>query len=638
MKCEICHVTLGTPEKYIPSHYAPASLMPVQERKPEEIPELSFSVSRRGCKILLPLTEKTKIYGFGLQLREFDHRSNKITVRVNADPVSKSGDSHAPVPFFVTNEGWGMYVDTARNVTFQCGGNLKHSSAPSSEKQEVMSSTRELYAARVSADSVMTIEVPFAQGVDVYFFTGEKILDIVSAYNLFSGGGCMPPMWALGNIYRCRSTFRQDQIVDMARKFRGLDIPCDILGLEPGWQTHFYPSSFVWSEERFPDHKTMLQELQSMGYHVNLWEHIFTHSSSPIYEKLTPYSGDYLVWKGLAPDLSMEEASAIYAEHHKKLAAEGISGFKMDECDGSDFTGGWSYPDCARFPSGMDGEQYHHLVGTLSCKTMEKVLGKNSTLSQIRSMGALAASYPFVLYSDLYEFRDFMMGTVNAGFSGLLWSPEVREAQDKEELIRRLQMVSFSVQSLVNAWYLDDMPWVPLDAVEEARKVLTDRMRFLPYLYTAFYDYHTTGKPPVRALVCDYPEAETLDTQYLFGDLIVAPIAPQEETREVWLPEGDWYDVFTGERFSGGTHSRSTSGIPAYVRCGTILPLAEPVNCISEQEKLTIHPTPFGDCADAVCRIAEQTETGEYKLYTVPLGEKLETDRLRICCKKENAG
>ncbi len=630
MDSKIYRITLGTPEEYVPSDYGPESLVSVKTLEPEQVPQLSFSVSKRGSKLVLPLTENTKIYGFGLQLREFDHRGNKITVRVNADPVSKSGDSHAPVPFLVTNEGWGMYVDTARNVTFQCGSDLKQLQRDSGGKREIMSSTRELYAARTSATSVMTIEVPVAQGVDVYFFTGGKILDIVSAYNLFSGGGCMPPMWGLGNIYRCRSTFHQGQILDMAKKFRQLNIPCDILGLEPGWQTHFYPSSFVWSEERFPDHGAMLGELQAMGFHVNLWEHIFTHSSSPIYEKLIPYSADYLVWKGLAPDLSIEEASDLYAGHHKKLAEEGISGFKMDECDGSDFTGGWSYPDCTQFPSGMDGEQYHHLVGTFICKTMEKVLGKNGTLSQIRSMGALAASYPFVLYSDLYDFRDFLMGTVNAGFSGLLWSPEVREARDKDELIRRLQMVSFSAQSLVNAWYLDDMPWMPLDAVEEARKILSDRMRFLPYLYTAFYDYHKIGKPPVRAMVCDYPEAEAVDTQYLFGDLIVAPIAPHEQTREVWLPEGEWYDVFTGEKYSG-SHKRSTSGIPVYVRAGSVLPLAEPVNCIYEDQKLTVHLTSFGDCTNAICRIAEQALDGIYKLYEVRIDESLQTDRYDIC-------
>ncbi len=630
MQAKIYRLTLGTPEQHVPTAYAPASLVPVTALQPYQVPQLRFSTSRRGCKLVLPLTENTKIYGFGLQLREFDHRGNKLTLRVNADPVSKSGDSHAPVPFFATNEGWGMYVDTARNAVFHCGSDLLDRTGFSGEKREVMTSTQQLYAAQGSATAVMTVEVPIAQGVDVFFFTAEKIVDIVSAYNLFSGGGCLPPLWGLGNIYRCRSTFDQAQVLDMAQKFRQMEIPCDTLGLEPGWQTRFYPCSFAWSE-KFPQHGAMLARLREMGYHVNLWEHIFTHSDSPIYPKLQPYAGDYLVWKGLVPDLSLTEAADIYADHHRQLCAEGVSGFKMDECDGSDFTGGWSYPDCAVFPSGMDGEQYHHLVGTLICQTMEKVLGKD-TLSQIRSMGALAASYPFVLYSDLYEFRDFLNGTVNAGFSGLLWAPELREAQDREELVRRLQLVTFSAQSLINAWYLDDMPWVPLDAVDEAKEILSNRMRFLPYLYTAFYDYRTAGKPPVRALVCDWPEADAVDDQYLFGDLIVAPIAPHQQERRVWLPAGTWYDVFTGERFAGGTHLRATAGIPVYAQEGTLLPLAQPVSHIADSQKLTVQLIPFGNCADSICRLAEQTRAGKLQVCQLRPGQAAETDRYIILC------
>ena len=62
---------------------------------------------------------------------------------------------------------------------------------------------------------------------------------------------------------------------------------------------------------------------------------------------------------------------------------------------------------------------------------MLDALGEQKTLSEIRQMGALAAPYPFVLYSDLYDHRDFIRGQVNAGFSGLLWTPEFRQAETK---------------------------------------------------------------------------------------------------------------------------------------------------------------------------------------------------------------
>ena len=92
-------------------------------------------------------------------------------------------------------------------------------------------------------------------------------------------------------------------------------------------------------------------------------------------------------------------------------------------------------------------------------KTILKALDGKPTLSQVRSAGALCASYPFVLYSDLYEHKDFIRGIVNSGFSGILWSPELRHAKSKMELLRRLQTVVFSVQCLINGWYCDEVPW-----------------------------------------------------------------------------------------------------------------------------------------------------------------------------------
>ncbi len=623
--------TYGTPEKFVPSKFAPAPKCDIIEISPEKAAEISFSVSKRGCKLVFPLKPETKIYGFGLQLKGFNHRGNKLALRVNADPRSTSGDSHAPVPFFVTSDGWGMYIDTARSAVFQCGSELNtgmRASVSEGFETKVMSSTEELYSAKAQASSVMTAEIPFAEGVTVYFITGERIVDIVSQYNLLSGGGFMPPMWGLGNFYRCCGQFNEQQVADMADSFRELRLPCDILGLEPGWHSASYSCSYSWSS-RFPNHEALLSKLNGDGFKVNLWEHAFAHPTAPIHDALIPYSGNYLVWAGLVPDFSIPEASDIFADYHKKLCSEGITGFKLDECDGSDFTGGWSFPDCAEFPSGMDGEQYHHLFGTLYSKTMMKALGNKRTLSEVRNLGALSASYPFVLYSDLYDFDDFLLGTVNAGFSGLLWSPEVRHAENRSDLIRRLQLFSFSAQSLVNAWYLDKMPWLELGALDDVRAILENRMRMLPYLYTAFYDYMKTGKPPVRALVCDYPRAHDIKNEYLFGELLVAPIAPGLTGRDVVLPDGDWYGLFDGKLYRGGLlHHVETENIPVFVPSGTILPLAEPLQFAGDEPKFKITLTPFGNCSESLCRLIEgdmSENTDNFEVISLRLSDKLDS-------------
>ena len=198
-----------------------------------------------------------------------------------------------------------------------------------------------------------------------------------------------------------------------------------------------------------------------------------------------------------------------------------------------------------------------------------EALGDNRTLSEVRNMGALAASYPFVLYSDLYEHTDFIRGMATAPFSGLLWSPELRDAHSREELLRRLQVVVFSVQCLINAWYCKDLPWREFGCEEEVRQLLKLRVTLIPRLQEAFRIYQATGKPPVRALVMDYtsdPEVQDLDNEYLFcEDLLVAPIAAGTGiTRQVYLPQGSWEDFFTGEAVAPGWHTVTTENIPVY--------------------------------------------------------------------------
>ena len=615
----------GTPEDTVPTRFAPAPKCSIEEGLPEHAPEMTLKITHRGTQITFPVDSAAGIYGFGLQLKGFQQRGRKKCLRPNADPLSDSGDSHAPVPFFVTTSGYGIYVDTARYVSFYCGavrrgdtgsasaGNAAEAGKSASEGEgasDVALSTDALYGVRdTGAEKVFTIEIPYAQGVDLYYITGDTVLDIVSAYNTLSGGGCMPALWGLGGFYRCCGNFNAEQVLDMARRFRTLGIPCDILGLEPGWQTHTYSCSYLWEKNRFPDAVGMARELTGLGFHLNLWEHAFIHPTSPVYDALKPYSGDYEVWGGLVPDLSLDEAQKRFSDYQRTLCDIGVTGFKLDECDGSDFTGGWTYPNCAAFPSGMDGEQYHSLFGTLYCQTQLRALGSTRTYSEVRNMGALAASYPFVLYSDLYAHKDFIMGVVNAGFSGLLWAPEVRHADSAEDLIRRVQTVVFSAQALINAWYLERMPWEDHGCTDEVRRLFRIRMQLVPYLYTMFYDYHTTGKPPVRALVCDYQdEREAWDcaNEYLFGDaMIVAPMVAGEHERDVWLPRGTWYHFFTGERYEGGVHHIITEDIPVYVKAGTLLPVAEPVEHIGSDTQFSVTLRAYGDCSRAVCRLIE---------------------------------
>ncbi len=561
-------IMFGKSEKIVPSKFCKEfSYKERDVRYP--VDKIAFKENARGCVLEFPTQEGEQFFGLGLQLKAFNLTGKKYVLRVNADPVAETGDSHAPVPFFVSNKGYGIYIDTARYAEFDFG-RIHIKNEQIIKERKIATSTEDLYTtAELSKGSVITVQIPAAKGVDIYIIEGENITDVVAQYNMLSGGGCDVPEWGLGVMYRCCATYSQEQVLQTVKYFKEKDMPLSIIGLEPGWQTHAYSCSFVWNRDLYPDPKKMIETLYTEGYHINLWEHAFTHSTSPMYADLMLYSGNYEVWNGLVPDFSCEHARDIFTVYHRENIGFGlVDGFKLDECDGSDYTKGWTFPLCSEFPSGMDGEQYHSLFGTLYMQTILSVTGE--TLSEVRNAGALCSSYPFVLYSDLYDHKDFIRGLATAGFSGLLWTPEVRHAESKEEFIRRLQSVVFSPQCLINGWYCEELPWISFDCEEEVRELLKERMKLLPRLKAAFNTYKEKGVAPVRALVSDYSddvETYQIDDQYLLGDdLMVAPIIYGENQRKAYIPKGCWIDYWTGEAVAEGWMEIQTEKIPVFIK------------------------------------------------------------------------
>ena len=599
---------------------------------PFDTEEVQIKITDRGCLIEVPLEDNEQIYGFGLQFETFGQRGLRKRPIVNDNPLNGLGYTHAPQTFYVSTKGYGILVNTARYTTFLCGSNQKtRQSMQSTEVRKPISTTTEdLYKNRSNGDKVF-IDVPGAKGIEVFIITGPELLDVVKRYNLLSGGGCLPPMWGLGFKYRVKGDATQDSVMRFANYFRNNNIPCDVLGLEPGWQTATYSCSYIWNKERFPQHKEMLTRLQEKGYKVNLWEHAYVHPTSPIRKELEPYSGDFLVWNGLVPDFIKPEAHKIFTDYHRTLIDEGISGFKLDECDNSNISfasATWCFPDLTQFPSGIDGEKMHQIFGSLYVNAMDSIYrAKNTRAYQdYRSSGMFMSPRSAVLYSDTYDPKEYIQALCNSAFGGLLWCPEVREAHSAEDFFHRLQTVILSPQAMVNAWYLQYAPWLQFDRgknergeflpeakqyEEYARTLINLRMELIPYLYTAFRTYQQEGIPPFRPLLMDDPKDERLRTisdQYMIGNgMMAAPLYENKKSRKVYFPEGVWYNFNTNEKYEGNREYEITTELnqlPLYVRQGTLLPLAEPVPYINTQTVFNLNCKIYGT-PTATCQLFE---------------------------------
>lgn len=630
----IWRIRLGKPEKFTPTFFRTTPIdkehlksLPEVVQMPLDIRKINFQTSGHGCAVCLPMTADESVYGFGLNTELFDmtqtakgHTGRRVILKPTDHPENDLGESHAPVPFYVSSAGYGVFVDTARFASFYTGNASPVGAAVKNEGGIAGSSVADLYSPKEQQNKTMLVGIPAAKGVDVYIFAGPSMLDAVRRYNLFSGGGCVPPLWGLGIQYRGYGKFGADESLKLAAQLRSEHIPCDVWGVEPGWQTKTYSCSFVWDTNKFNDPDDFIRKMHQQDFHLNFWEHAFTHPGSPMYHDLQTWSGDYAVWGGLVPDFASPEGRKIFLDQNRKvLFSKGVDAVKLDECDYQpESATPWSFPPISKFPSGLDGEQMHSLFGVLYQQTMLKPYEEKSirTWGLVRNSQALAASLPYVIYSDSYDHRCYVRGLVNESFSGLLWTPEVRDAGSIEDLYRRVETVIFSPDALINCWYIKNPPWMQIDkdknnnnewmpdhqqVTDDLRELLQLRMSFVPYLYSAFNEYRLKGIPPIRALVLDWPNdpaVRDIDDQYMFGaSVMVAPLFAGQKTRSVYLPAGDWYDFWTRQKYSGGRTIEVTNSleqIPLFVKGGTLLPLSRPVEHISMDTAFDLTVYGFG--------------------------------------------
>lgn len=639
----VWRIRFGARERLTPFSYrsAPASkdALSALPKEGQPIKDISFRRTARGIAIELPLAEDEQLYGLGLNTRSFSLNGRRSWVIPSDNPEAETNESHAPEPFYVSTKGYGVYVDTARFATFSVG-NVDRAGDPEAKEKtgKVATSTEELYGKRAEGRGAVVVDVPSAPGVDVYVFAGPTAREAVQRYVLFSGGGAVPPLWGLGMAYRAKGDFNANQALALARSFRKDEIPCDIFGVEPGWQTQTYSCSFLWNHDRFPDPDGFVRSMHAEGYRLSFWEHPFTHPTSPIYSALKPYAGDYRVWNGLVPDFATPKGRSIFLGlQEQSLFSKGVDSVKIDEIDHQPFQPNpWSFPEASRFPSGLDGETMHSLIGNLSAQTLNEPFRTRNlrTWGLIRQEGALSAPLPYVVYSDSYDLKSYIRGMAKSGFGGHLWSPEVRDARSVEELVRRTQAVIFSPYAMVNCWYMGIPPWRQIDKdkanagiempeAEATTRIVRDlfrlRMSLVPYLYTTFNEYRQTGLPPTRALVLDYPEdkeARGIDDQFMLGkSLMVAPIVSGTK-RSVYLPAGEWYDFFTGEKLSGGRRievEKDLDSLPLYVKSNTILPLAEPMAHVAKGSVFSLKVRMYGPNPAAFTLYEDDGETLDYE-------------------------
>jgi len=537
--------------------------------------DISVQVIDGKTYLRFPLDKGEQIFGLGLNFQSVHQRGRIMDLHVDHYGGQDNGRTHAPVPFYVSSKGYGILVDAARYITVYAGTAIR----TDAKHPPVMSdrNTDPAWDPQPYSDAIELL-VP-AAGANLYVFGGPSTMLAVQRYNLFNGGGYLPPKWGLGFTQRVPTLYSQDDILKEVQAFEDHQFPLTFIGVEPGWHSMSYPCTFEWDQTRFPDPKGFLQKLADKGISANLWLNPYVSPKGILYPKIKPFAGSHTVWNGIVPDFTMPEARQLFKEHFMRHHLDiGVGGYKIDEVDGYD---SWVWPDVATFPSGTSAEQmrqtYGLMVQQMTAGWFREI--NKRTYGLVRASNAGASSFPYVIYNDYYSHQDFITALVNSSFIGVLWTPEVRASKTSEEWVRRMQSVCFSPMAMINAWADGTKPWTFPEVEKAVSDVANLRMQLLPYLYTSFAQYRFEGKPPFRAmnLVEGFDYQKEIKDQYMMGDyLLVAPMFAGQKSREVVLPKGKWFDFYTGNEVGENqviTITPSLEKIPLFVKDGGIIPM-----------------------------------------------------------------
>ena len=442
---------------------------------------------------------------------------------------------------------------------------------------------------------------PRAEEKDIYVFATKVPQRALDLYYKITGAPPMVPRYALGNWWSRYRAYTQDEYLTLMNKFIEKEIPFTVATIDMDWHwvdvaERFNYKSFKdsyicmrgwtgysWNTDLFPDYKAFLKELKDKNLHitVNLHPASGVRSFENQYEEMC---------KEMDMDSSTGEPVRFDCTDPKYLNAYFKVLHKPYERDGVDFWWiDWQQGKWSKI-KGLDP-----LWACNHFHTLDNAANGKRPLILSRYAGIGSHRYPLGFSGDAsiiwpcLEFQPyFTANAANVGYTA--WSHDIgghhMGSPNNDELyLRWLQFGVFSpvMRLHSNNRVTSKEPWNHPTVEEEAIEYLRLRHSLIPYIYTAYYLNNKKFIPICKPLYYDYPEikeAYKAKNEYMFGEnLLVAPItAPVNKngtaTREVWLPDGVWTDIFTGETLKGGTHkvTRDLNSIPVYAKAGAIMP------------------------------------------------------------------
>jgi alpha-D-xyloside xylohydrolase len=523
-----------------------------------------FSFVRRASDLsrriaaTFELQHDEKIFGCGESFTRFNKRGQRVLVSTRDGMGTQNEYMYKPIPFFLSSNGYGMFVHTSAPLTFDFG--------KSYDAHNVIYSGDE--------------------NLDLFIFLGEP-KDILSEYTALTGRSPVPPLWSFG-FWMSRITYNsEEQVRAVAQQLRAHNIPADVIHLDTGWFETDWRNDYRFSTSRFHDPAKMIADLKQEGFHISLWQYPYFSSKNDLWKEIVSKGyeikneGGQLPFEDAVLDMSNPEAVHWYQGKLRDLLKLGVGAIKVDFGEGAPLTG--------QYHSGMSGWYEHNLYPLRYNKAVAEVTKEVTGENVIWARSAWAGSqrYPLHWGGDAENTDSAMAaelrGGLSFGLSGFTyWSHDVGGFVQRapRDLYRRWMAWGVLTSHTRAHGAPPREPW-EYDAAlnEDFQRALGLRYSLMPYIYAQAKDSSTRGFPMIRPLFFEYPRdpgSWNIDDEYMFGsDLLVAPMFESGAQRKVYLPPGKWIDYQSGRVYDGARWEEIAAGqIPVVllVKNHTVLP------------------------------------------------------------------
>jgi alpha-D-xyloside xylohydrolase len=536
------------------------------------------------------------VYGLGERFGPLVKNGQVVDIW-NADGGTSSEQAYKNVPFYLTNRGYGVFVNHPGLVSFEVGS-------------EVVSRMQFSVA---------------GQALEYLIIYGPTFAEIMRKYTALTGRPALSPAWSFGLWLSTSFTTSYDEetVTGFVEGMASRDLPLSVFHFDCFWMREFQWCDFTWDDRTFPDPAAMLSRLKDRGLRICVWINPYIAQRSPLFAEaaqqgylLRKPNGD--IWQtdewqagmGIV-DFTNPGARQWYADKLATLLDMGVDCFKTDF--------GERIPTDVVWSDGSDPERMHNFYSYLYNQTVFELLktdrGEQEAVVFARSATAGGQQFPVHWGGDcestFVSMAESLRGGLSLAASGFgFWSHDIGGFEGRPDPAVFKRWIPFGLLCTHSRLHGSDsyrVPWVfDEEAVEVLRRFTKLKAQLMPYIYGQAVNAARDGMPVLRPMAAEFPDDPActhLDRQYMLGDrLLVAPVFTASGETSYYLPTGIWTHLLSGATVRGPGWVNDVCDfqtVPVFVRPGTALPIGarddQPDYAYDEDVMLRVYEFAEGD-------------------------------------------